>query len=1793
MKTIHIKLILFLAFCPFWCLAQNSELKMISDSLFEHAVQLYHQQDYQAAIQDFQKCDAIDEQYMDPVLNRREYVRNWVSHCYYMLGDEEQAKTLSNYYQIEPIDRKLTEISDSLAIIAFQYSMNADYANALQYGLECLRQELLMIGESNYTAANSYYFIADCYAGLNDYENAISYCKKSLSIRQQVLGDQSIDYLSSLYSLTIIYDLTNETDSTIKYGTQAKELYSKLIGTNDAQYCDLLDVLYYSFIDKKDSSKAIQIGEELTLLIKNLKGVNTEDYYYSMSSLASQYLDIDNSRVLEIREELLPVIEKLYGKGSEGYSFNLDVLSQLYYDAQNYTNCVKYGEEFLKYQNVDSINSNTVLRILANVAFSYNMLNDYHSAIPHLLKVNELLCDTSAVYLGLLASCYGIDGNYKQAAFWGEKYLEALKDKNSNEYVGVLDLLLTSYEELGDYQKSIEIEEELVANIERQSGKFSGDYIYHQNSLANKYSSIDNEHSILIREELLPVITELYGQESEEYVWELYSLAVDYLSSKNYVECIKCSEAIVDSHILDEARRHQVLFNLGSSYININQPDKALPFLERACAMEDYTTPYESYFLSHCYSSVGKFMEAIARRKVFIDYAEQKTDKETQLLYAQALDITAIDYVGLEDYQNAIDFQKQCWNVHSKMNEFDLAIKDLGVLALYYSMSGNHNKAIETRIEYHSLISERQESEYQIAYARSLSSMIHEYRSIGDYEKALSCGLLAYDLFKKYEYSDNHRYYLLGNLARLYVETGYHDKALRYYSEAAELSELLYGPGSGEHAKALASLAKCYSDTKDYLKADSLEMVALSIAKGQNIASQNLIGVLTELASIKSNERKYDEAIDYYNQALSLIKETEGELSIDYGDNLSQIADQYKRKYEYEKAISLYRKGLGIIELDGGGRDFRYEHHQLMLATLYEEIGNYKASLDLLNKSLELSESCYGRKSDAYVFVLARLSTHYLLMDEYDSSLSYAEQSLAISKELYGENSDLYAKVLSNIAIIYDRLGDYKQAILVAEKALSIKKSISGEYSEDYIITLGNISSIYSNLGDVRYALKIDLKIKELRKSLYGENHLLYAIALNQLGLDYYRINDFENARLCLEKAYEIRKRILGTEHPDVAISLNNLALVYYFSEDDYQKAINVAEQANEIIRTFFGEDHFLYSLGLRNLSLYYTKKDVNVAIELLLKANRIGSKVLGPEHIDNGWGSIGLAKYYFLLGDFNEAIDQLMSGTHVLTKHILNYLNLHTSASRNDFWNKFSDVFDAYLPAYVYYANRKDLSPSLYDESALFSKGLLLNTERSIRDIILESNDSSIIEKFTILQLNQGLLAKQYELPLAQRYLNEDSLLTLIRIQEKELLAMSEQYGNYTRGLNIKWEDVQQSLSDKDLAVEFLSFRAKNDSVMYIALTLDKEDSIPMMIPLFEKKQLDSISDKDYYRTEALYNLIWKPLEQELEGKENVYFSPAGALHNIGIEYLPIDSTINIADKYNLIRLSSTRELVIRHGTKAPTKAVLYGGLLYNIDPELIQEDNQANNYGPRYALMMRGLEDSLNTRSDFSSLGYTLREVESINELLTNERLTTKLFTKYNGTEESFKSLDGQGINILHLATHGAYIPDQDAAKKKDEKNYRFIRLDDGNSQSVIEDQSLTRSFLVMSGGNMLIHGDSIPEGLDDGILTAQEISRLDLRGLDLVVLSACETALGDITSEGVMGLQRGFKKAGAQTIVMSLWKVADEQTMQFMTEFYRLLSLGSGKRQAFKGAQQYLREAYPEQSEKPFWSAFIMLD
>ena len=397
-------------------------------------------------------------------------------------------------------------------------------------------------------------------------------------------------------------------------------------------------------------------------------------------------------------------------------------------------------------------------------------------------------------------------------------------------------------------------------------------------------------------------------------------------------------------------------------------------------------------------------------------------------------------------------------------------------------------------------------------------------------------------------------------------------------------------------------------------------------------------------------------------------------------------------------------------------------------------------------------------------------------------------------------------------------------------------------------------------------------------------------------------------------------------------------------------------------------------------------------------------------------------------------------------------------------------------------------------------------------------------------------------------------------------------------------------------LRLSFWTSIYNTDSNVYVALTIKKGYDSPHMVTLFEEKQLKAISEDHYYIQTYVCDLVWKPLEEELRNVRNVYFAPSGELHRIGIEYLPINKTENICDVYTLHRLSSTRQLAIIQDEIEGNNTILYGGINYDEKSNTILTDSTSVEGVAIRSSFSRANVDSLSLRSSFDYLEGTKKETDTIAKDMKQRHVPYIYYCGMDGSEESFKQLDGTKPKAIHIATHGFYLTKTDAEKSKFTRPEMEI-INEGVQKigQPIEDKPMTRSGLLLSGCNRAFRHEQIPEDEEDGILTAQEISTLDLRGLDLVVLSACQTGLGDVISgEGVFGLQRGFKKAGANTIMMSLNKVDDEATRILMVEFYRNLMNGKTKHQSLQEAQQYLRKVDNGKYDDPkYWASFIMLD
>lgn len=815
----------------------------------------------------------------------------------------------------------------------------------------------------------------------------------------------------------------------------------------------------------------------------------------------------------------------------------------------------------------------------------------------------------------------------------------------------------------------------------------------------------------------------------------------------------------------------------------------------------------------------------------------------------------------------------------------------------------------------------------------------------------------------------------------------------------------------------------------------------------------------------------------------------------------------------------------------------------------------------------------------------------------YESALDWTTKASEYAKNIFGEISPEYASSLNELAVCYDSLGSYTIAIELYKQALKIYKITRRESHLDYATTLRNLGDSYHSLGDYITAIELQIQALEITGTLLGKNHPEYAISLNNLSSVFYSIGDYTTATELLKQTLEIYEN-LGESHYAYAISLSNLADCYS-RIGDYPTAIELYQLALEIKVTSLGESHPTYATTLNNLAdCFFGLGDYITALDLLKQTLEIRELALGKNHPEYIISLGNLSICYFEAKQFNQ-IKSIWAEEYGITKtHAISQFRELTSTQRQMYWE--TQILPSIVVSnnlYTKVLSDDNQSMGLSYNSLLFSKGVILASDIEFDKVIRESGDTVLLEKFEELRTTRAILNTYYNKPIAERPEGEvERLEARAEVLEKDLLAGSKEYADFTRRLEIEWQDVQTALGDKDVAIEILAADEHIDEdtpPYYAALVLRKGWDAPKFVEMCGAEELQAYFDGEsglamMYReanSRKLYDLIWGKLAEYINEGDNVYFSPGGLLHQVNVELLQDTDGRLANEKYNLHRVSSTRELCFEKPKIAHSEAVLYGGLRYDLDSTtMIAQSRAVRPEEEHYAL--RGLQlDSLRGKLNYLSASKT--EVEKISKQMNQHGIKTTLYVEQVGNEESFKALSGKKTPIIHLATHGFFFKNEEAKVKP------FFRMMSMDQERPRPDNSLRRSGLAFAGAQKAWDGEEIPKGIDDGVMLAQEIASMDLVRTDLVVLSACETGLGEINGEGVFGLQRAFKKAGVQTLIMSLWKVHDEATALFMRTFYDNLLSGKSKRDSFAAAQMALRKHRDYGKDPAYWAAFVMLD
>jgi CHAT domain-containing protein len=1033
-------------------------------------------------------------------------------------------------------------------------------------------------------------------------------------------------------------------------------------------------------------------------------------------------------------------------------------------------------------------------------------------------------------------------------------------------------------------------------------------------------------------------------------------------------------------------------------------------------------------------------------------------------------------------------------------------------------------------------------------------------------------------------------------LSKDYNNLGQYMNAIEACGKTIDIYKRVLGEQHVELAKAFNCLAEYNFKIENYTEAVRLNLKAKEIwCKRREIDNVSYAMVIGDLARCYNCMGNYKEALRLSIETVEIMKRVLGTDHYDYAASLSLLASCNRYLQNYNEAIRLGTEALEIYKNVLGMEHPIYATSLNNLANYYAFLGNYSEAIRLGSEAMEIIKKVLGTNHPEYAESLNDLANYYSSYGYYTEAITILKEAIDIKKKALGNESLSYAMSLCNLADCIAHFGNYPEAIWLGTEAMEIRKKILGPEHPDYAMSVCNLASYYSSLGNYTEAIRLVIEGKEIYKKIFGTENTDYAMTLNNLSNYYSYIGNYSEAQRYGIEAMEIRKNILGTEHIEYATSLANVASDYYYL-GNYAEALYLGTKAMKIWKKVFGEEHSDYVRSLCNLS-NYNKKNGNYpeAIRLITDAIKISKKILGEEHPDYAFYLGKLSTYYYSYADnYSMCYDNIVQALDITQKYIFNSFSELSSGLQESLWTgKFDYWYNNFFPSTVYRYQTKESVSELYDKTILFAKGILQNSSIGMRQLILESGDSLILSSYDLLAANRSIYEKQMEKPAKKRFIDIDSLNSVIQWQEMELARASKVYGDYAHNLRVNWKDVQQKLGNDDIAIEFIDFPLSGtDSTMYVALTLKKEYDSPHMMTLFEKNQLKVIPEEVYYTQTDVCNLVWKPLEEELNGVTNIYFAPSGELHKIAIEYLPINKTETVNDVYTLHRLSSTRQLAVIQNEIKGKNTILYGGINYDEKSKTLSIDSVSTK---RTVIRSGTNVDSLLLRNSYDYLEGTKREADLIADYMKQHSVPYNYYCGSDATEESFKNLDGTRPIVMHIATHGFYYTEAEAKKSQFASPEIELLTEGGqNVGRLVEYKPMTRSGLLFSGCNHAIRHEQIQDGEENGILTAQEISTLDLRGLDLVVLSACQTGLGDIISgEGVFGLQRGFKKAGAKTIIMSLWNVNDDSTMKMMTSFYHHYFEGMSKEKAFHTAQDELRKSSPFQKERPDWAAFIMLD
>ena len=920
-----------------------------------------------------------------------------------------------------------------------------------------------------------------------------------------------------------------------------------------------------------------------------------------------------------------------------------------------------------------------------------------------------------------------------------------------------------------------------------------------------------------------------------------------------------------------------------------------------------------------------------------------------------------------------------------------------------------------------------------------------------------------------------------------------------------------------------------------------------------------------------------DEIAPVFLRVLEKISQKEPKLLPFYASTLRYILYEYK---ETDGGVSIYvlQKALDYIESVSPTHDLAKQYNKIvdcfyinrfynsfenniLYANRYSELEKwYINNHQYLNK---LDPFFYKREIIEYELlfvdqVMTYASTYaaqagkpYEAIEMYNKAVSVLEPLVSLDENLSQKIAACYAHISS---LYYYPLGDIVLCKEYCDRAFPYL--INHKEDFDYCDILNSLALMffYTNQNSLASSLKLEeitmreklgwhcsltdwsmyfmyIQNTEPEKIIEYKDYALTHAAKNEGGCpDFYQ---------SVGKAYS---RLLQKDPKNRA-----------YAEDYFNKADSVFNSNKDYFDKYNLSDNFMFNLTQARAELCLRLGHYQEAYNLYQEALTHLS-FISYGHLSN----VSLMASY--LHDTDKIHTILPIYYQGLTDNLSNILPVLGSVESDTFLGDGESAL-YHIPEWASWNPTDSVSVSIAYNAVLMMKGLTLRYNTLTP--YFENNPEMINAKRQLDRMRDSIYIISEE--------NSRLLaLHIYQLKEREILKdINDEL------ITVSWQDVSKRLKDDEACIEFVKYTANtypwSDSIPkphYAAMVLLPNGEAPIFVDLFDEDDLLDVYELqpksyDIEIGQILYSKIWGKMHRYIEGKNRVFFSPMGLLNLINIELLADSTGRTATERFNLHRVSSTRNIIEKNENIDLHFVASFGG----VDYENAQE----------FADMMR----SINTRGNWAYLQNTLLEVNNIEDLLKDSGVDVTTYTGPRATESVFKQLDGTQADIIHIATHGYYIPQLQRTS--------ISYFANSESAESIQDE-LFYSGLILSGGQKAWIDSSFKPDNNDGILTAYEISKLDLHNVDLVVLSACETGLGDDLFDGIFGLQRAFKKAGVGSILMSLWQIDDKVTSEYMRMFYEKLADGNSIHEAYIGTLLSMKDKYPDAN---YWASFVLLD